>query len=888
MRTRGWLWFLLLAIAAATVYGLLPVTIWKEPLYIAIVTVCVVAALLGIVVHRPSAPLPWYLLLGGIAGIAVAEWIWFFNDLRGISPFPSWSEYFDLSGRILLLGGIALLATRRGEHRDRTAIVDFVAFGVVIGTVVWVVAFREYFDRADLWIVERLVTFSYLTLDLAILVGFGLLLLRSRGGSPSLRLLTAGVAVLLGTDILWLVLEVHGHYSSGHLLDIGWPIACACVAAAALHHTMNADVAVAPRRPTFAQALAFGAAVAALPMMDLLLDASQVNLTLLDHVGLGACALIIAICVMIRFVGVVRLTGDVVAAQASRRMEALVRESQDVIAIIGADRRSTYVSPAIERVLGWSPGIAVGLPLETLVYPEDRARVVEYFDEAVTAGHPGPLTYEMRVTTADGAGALMEIVAVNRIDDPDIRGFVLTGRDITDRRRLEEEVAYQAFHDALTGLANRRLLLDHVTLAINNRREEHAPASAVVVIDLDDFKSLNEELGHAAGDDLLLAIAERLNRCVRPGDTVARLAGDEFALLLLDAHPDALDEVATRMLEILGLPLHAGTTEVATSASIGIRMLRSNDTAQLAVRDADIAMYSAKTSGKGRYAIFDLEMGAQTERRLALKADLRGAWRRGEISVAFQPIVDIADGRLRGAEALMRWMHPLYGAVSPVEFVALAEETGIIRTLGLEVLREATHQAARWRERSAPTFYISVNVSPVQLDGQFVRSVEEILSATGLDPRALVLEVTEGVLVTDFGGSVAILQALRDRGIRIAIDDFGTGYASLSYARHLPVDLVKIDRSFTSDLGKEGPSIVPTVMQLAETLRAAVVAEGIETEDQADLLVGLECTLGQGHLYAPALPEATFRDLVRAGHVPRTDPLTASRPGRGARSRPVA
>ena len=342
------------------------------------------------------------------------------------------------------------------------------------------------------------------------------------------------------------------------------------------------------------------------------------------------------------------------------------------------------------------------------------------------------------------------------------------------------------------------------------------------------------------------------------------------------------------MLEILGLPLHAGRSELATSASIGIRMLRSNDTAQLAVRDADIAMYSAKTSGKGRYAIFDLEMGAQTERRLALKADLRGAWRRGEISVAFQPIVDIADGRLRGAEALMRWTHPLYGAVAPVEFVALAEETGIIRTLGLEVLREATHQAARWRERSAPNFYISVNVSPVQLDGDFVGSVDEILAATGLDPRALVLEVTESVLVTDFGESVAILQALRDRGTRIAIDDFGTGYASLSYARHLPVDLVKIDRSFTSDLGKDGPSIVPTVMQLAQTLRASVVAEGIETEDQAELLVGLECTLGQGHLYAPALPEATFRDLVRAGHVPRTDPLTASRPGRGARTRPAA
>jgi EAL domain-containing protein (putative c-di-GMP-specific phosphodiesterase class I) len=299
-------------------------------------------------------------------------------------------------------------------------------------------------------------------------------------------------------------------------------------------------------------------------------------------------------------------------------------------------------------------------------------------------------------------------------------------------------------------------------------------------------------------------------------------------------------------------------------------------------------MYSAKTNGKGRYAIFDPEMGAQTERRLALKADLRGAWRRGEISVAFQPIVDIADGRLRGAEALMRWTHPLYGAVSPAEFVGLAEETGIIQALGLEVLREAAHQAARWREGSAPNFYISVNVSPAQISPEFVAEVDEILTSTGLDPHALVLEVTEGVLVSNFDESVRILQALRDRGVRIAIDDFGTGYASLSYARHLPVDLVKIDRSFTSDLGNEGPSVVPAVMQLAETLEASVVAEGIETDLQAEILLGLECTLGQGHLYAPALPEATFRDLVRAGHVPRTDPRPDPRSGPGARSRPAA
>ena len=823
--------------------------------------------------------------------ICAAEWIWLVNDVRGVSSFPSWGEYLDLAGRLVLLAGLAVLASRRGNVRDYTAFTDAVAVGVAACVVIWLTVFRGYFERGDLRIVERVVTLSYLALDVAIVVALVLLLAGSRGGVTSLRLLTLGVVVVVGADFVWLVLEVHGSYSVGHLLDVTWPIGYACIAAAALHTTMRDVVTTTPPRhaPDLLRSMNFAAAVATLPVLSLTLVLLHIRLTTLDEVAIGAGAVIIAVCVMVRFYGLVRLTGTLAEARSEHRTGALIRESQDVIAIIGADRRATYVSPAIERVLGWPQEVAVGLPLETLVYPEDRAMVIEYFNQAVATGHAGPMTYEMRVTTADGTGALMEIVAVNRLHDPDIGGFVLTGRDITERRRLEDEVVYQAFHDALTGLANRRLLLDHVTLAINNRRVDGASSAAVVLIDLDDFKAVNERLGHAAGDDLLLAVAERLTRCVRPGDTVARLGGDEFALLLLDADRDSLADVATRLLEILGLPLRAGSTEIPMSASIGIRMLRRNDTAQLAVRDADIAMYSAKTNGKHQYAIFDTEMGAQTERRLALMADLRGAWRRGEISVAFQPIVELADGNLRGAEALMRWTHPLYGAVPPSEFIALAEETGTIRGLGLEVLREAAHQTARWRAASAPAFYISVNVSPVQLETGFVAAVDEILAATGLEPRALVLEVTETVLLTDFDASVQILEALRTRGIRIAIDDFGTGYSSLSYAQQLPVDLVKIDRSFTADLGTAGRSMVPAVMNLAATLGATVVAEGVETEEQAAELLGLDCGLGQGHLYAPALPEATFRDLVRAGLVAVERPLgqgVRRRAPAGRRSRP--
>jgi diguanylate cyclase (GGDEF)-like protein/PAS domain S-box-containing protein len=880
MRARACWWFLACAVAASLVYGVLPVTIWKEPLYNGIITACVVATALGLYRNRARVPKVWYLFLGGLAGICIAEWIWFVDDVRGVEPFPSWSEYSDLTARVLLLVGIAVLVARRGGHRDRTAWADAMVFGVAIGSVLWLVVFRAYVDQPHLTVADRIVTFSYLSLDVAILGGFVVLLLRSRGGVTALRLLAAGVAVLLVTDLLWLGLQVHNAYSSGSLLDVGWPITCAFIAAAALHPTMRAVTEVDRSAPRLAlvEAIALGLAIATLPVMDVALDEFHVGMNTLDEVTVAVAAVIVGIGISARFLGLVRLTSEVAAASGERRTEALIRESHDVIGIVGADRCAVYLSPAIERTLGWPVDFALGKPVELLALPEDRALAVELFDRVVAAGEGSVSTFEMPALCQDGSTARFEIVAVNRLQDPEIAGIVLTGRDITERRRLEDELAYRAFHDMLTGLANRRMLLDHVTLAINNRRVDDAPASAVVVIDLDDFKSVNDAYGHNAGDELLVAIGERLTDCVRPGDTVARLGGDEFALLLVDAPTASLDHVANRMLEVLALPLRAGNAEVATSASIGIRVLRQNDTAQLAVRDADIAMYSAKTGGKSRYAVYDLAMGAQTERRLALRADLRGAWRRGEISVAFQPIVDIADGRLRGAEALMRWTHPLYGAVPPAEFVPYAEETGAIRALGLEVLRESCRCAARWRKQHAPDFYISVNVSPVQLDHEFVAAVEDTLRMTKLDAHALVLEVTEGVLLANVAQSVEVLQTLRAQGVRVAIDDFGTGYSSLSYARQLPVDLLKIDRSFTSDLGRDGPTIVPAVMQLAETLCASVVAEGVEREDQAALLFGFGCVLGQGHLYAPALPEATFSDLVKAGEVASTDqPATRAR-----------
>jgi EAL domain-containing protein (putative c-di-GMP-specific phosphodiesterase class I) len=304
-------------------------------------------------------------------------------------------------------------------------------------------------------------------------------------------------------------------------------------------------------------------------------------------------------------------------------------------------------------------------------------------------------------------------------------------------------------------------------------------------------------------------------------------------------------------------------------------VLRRDDTAQIAIRDANVAMYAAKHAGKGRFEVFDSEMGARAERRTALIADLPGAWGRGEMDVHYQPIVEVPNGQIRGAEALARWSHPTFGAVSPVEFIDLAEDSGVIRELGLEVLREAARHAARWRAHGAPDFYISVNLSPVQLTESLPDTVAGILGAAGLDAGALVLEITENVVLSNGDSSLVLLAALRKHGIRIAIDDFGTGYSSLAYTQRFPIDVVKIDQSFTKALDAAHAGIVPTIIQLAQTMHAAVIAEGVETCEQMTELVRLGCDLSQGYLFSPALPADAFARILGDGSLSPGGPHAA-------------
>jgi diguanylate cyclase (GGDEF)-like protein len=420
--------------------------------------------------------------------------------------------------------------------------------------------------------------------------------------------------------------------------------------------------------------------------------------------------------------------------------------------------------------------------------------------------------------------------------------------------RLNED---QVLRDPLTGLANRTLLEEFTQRSI-----DRGGVVSVLFLDLDDFKDVNDSRGHAAGDELLLVLADRLRGCVRPGDVVARLGGDEFALVV-NGGPDVARAVGERVLTSLALPVPLDGGSVAAHGSIGMASSTDPDddtddrTAGALLRNADLAMYLAKAQGKNRLVVYADGMAEAARRRADLSRDLADAAVSGQLEVHYQPVVKLADGRVSGFEALVRWQHPERGLVPPAEFIPLAEETGAICGIGRWVLREATRQGAAWSASSGVPLRIAVNLSPRQFqDGDVTADVLSALEDSGLPADQLTLEVTEGVLVRDLDAVVAELESLRSLGIRIAIDDFGTGFAGLSYLRHLPADVIKIDRSFVSDLpaSRSATTLIASIVELARTLGLDVVAEGVETEEQRHALAELNCARAQGYLFARPEP----------------------------------
>jgi diguanylate cyclase (GGDEF)-like protein/PAS domain S-box-containing protein len=539
--------------------------------------------------------------------------------------------------------------------------------------------------------------------------------------------------------------------------------------------------------------------------------------------------------------------------ESETRFRVLAEHAADMIVQTRADRTRAYVSPASRTMLGYEPDEIVEQDFADFIHPDDRAQVCAAYDSFLSGGGKDTQTYRLR--RRDGSYAWCEARWVPAPEDARADGTacIAVVRDISERKATEARIAHLAHHDAVTGLPNRVLFEQRLDHAL--RRVTAAGSCALLCVDLDHFKNVNDTLGHAVGDALLRTAAARLQHCVREGDTVARLGGDEFAIILcsMSERDDALS-TAERIVNVLSGPYRVDGRDVIVGASVGVSIAPDDGREpEILLKKSDIALYRAKGDGRHTYRAFEPEMERELHARRELDLELRRSLDEARFALAYQPIVRLSDARLLGFEALLRWDHPTRGTISPTEFIPVAEETGMIVPLGEWALREACTAAAAWPDDLA----VCVNLSAVQLKSDtLVGTVRDCVRRSGIAAERLVLEVTESVLLSGDEGTTRRLEALRTLGARIALDDFGTGYSSLSYLRRFQFDTIKIDRSFVRELPErtESAAIVHAVLELAQRLGITTVAEGIETPAQLRALRELGCTQAQGFLFGKPQP----------------------------------
>ena len=605
----------------------------------------------------------------------------------------------------------------------------------------------------------------------------------------------------------------------------------------------------------------------------------------IDDFSLGLIIGIVTLMIL-----VLALVGSVIDRRMAERKKAegILRESEERfraafdqaavgMAHMSLEGRYLRVNQKLCDIVGYDREELLQKTLHDITHPDDLGANLERV-RRILSGEIETYSLEERYYRKDGSLVWINLtVSLVRGPEGEPKYLIAVIEDISERKVLEEQLEHRALYDSLTGLSNRTLFMNRLRQALDrtNRREDSV---AVLFLDLDGFKHVNDSLGHEAGDRLLVSVAGRLARCMRLGDTLARFGGDEFVVLLEDiARTDETIQIAERIAEELQVPFEISGEEVSVTASLGIaRSFAGHDGPENLLRDADVAMYMAKAKGKARHELFGPSMKHRALERLRLGNELRWALKRGEFVVHYQPQVRVENGELVGVEALVRWEHPERGLVYPIEFVPFAEEAGLIAPIGKRVFEEACRQASRWKNRypSDPPLGMCVNLSARQFNQpELAREVAEVLRETGLEPGGLTLEITESVLMDDARSSTDTLHELKALGVRIGIDDFGTGYSSLSYLKRFPVDYLKVDRSFVAGLGRdlEDTGIVSAVIDLSHTLGLEAVAEGVETEEQLAKLQEMGCTFAQGFLFSKPLPSKAVDTLLARRPVDELD-----------------
>ena len=814
--------------------------------------------------------------------------------LFGRDPFPSVGDLFFLAFYPFVFAAV-LTAIRASALRVPWGrlVLDGTILVLGFGAFFWFFVIRPSAADGEVDVLKYALTQSYIGLNCLLVLAFGVLLMA--GGDGPLRrrplvLLTLGFSTMFLADIVWAMSKVSGSYLPGGISDAAY-LSCYLVLSAAAREQLRGQPRTIAMPGLLDAALVQGLPYAAMLVSFLVLvyftrgDATDPATIMTIIIFLLTMLLMVRQGIVFR--DDVLLREQRAAGLVEARYASLIRNASDVIVIVDVDGRLRFASPAAERTFALSPDELVGRNLLDLWVDADRDRLTAFLGEvAVTNGRAvGPV--EVQVSSGNQRYTL-ESVGSNLLDDPAIRGLALNFRDVSERKALEEQLRQLAFHDPLTLLANRSLFRNRVEHALT--LAQRTPQQiAVMFLDLDDFKNVNDSLGHDAGDRLLQAAAQRLVQCTRSADTVARLGGDEFAILLEGINdPADAERVATTITQSFNDPLLLDGKEARVATSIGVTFSRPDDTTEELLRNADIAMYNAKAAGKGRHVVFHPHMQEVLRERLRLEEDIGRALERDEFFIEFQPVIDLHTRGLLGVEALVRWRHPEHGVILPGRFVPVAEESGQIVELGRWVLVEACRRVRDWRDSIAggTGLRVAVNISGRHLQrADLVADVARALQYSGLEAGNLVIELTESTIMHNTEDNLARLQQLKALGVRLAIDDFGTGYSSLSYLHRFPIDILKIDRSFVTRLTEsgDGPELARAVVMLGDTLGLETVAEGIEQEDQVAELLKLGCVAGQGFLFArsttlemlAASPFAVRRaELWRGAGV--DDPLTAT------------
>ena len=799
----------------------------------------------------------------------------FYGTVLKISPTVSWADPFYLASNLITL--VALLSfplARRTPLEWRKFALD--AATVLVGGAVvnWYFVVRPMMASGQPDTIVILLAFAYPLAGMLVLLGITTVLLRrpTDGNRRAFGLLVVASLISIIADLVF----------NFELIDLGRRTAAWTDAIYLLYYVLMIasgslyllrPVPATPHQvstPSPAQPLSpLPYAAAAITYGLLLLVALQRWIDPISGVAVGA-VLITALVLVRQFLAVrqnVRLLAETAARQNEMRFRSLVQHSSDVIFIIEPDATMRFVSPSVWRVFGYDPARLVSARLSDFVHPDDLNELRGFLADAVGRGGVTQPS-EWRMRRPDGSWLHAETIGTNLMADPAVSGIVLNVRDVSERKQLEQQLTHQAFHDPLTGLANRALFRDRVSHALTLASRQGG-SLAVMFLDLDDFKKVNDSLGHSEGDRLLVEVAKRLQASARESDTVARLGGDEFAVLIEDMdQAGSLVAVVDRINGALESPFILSGSELRIHASTGVARPSTQDTADALLRMADVAMYAAKRQGKGRQVDFDPRMYTDAVDRLELEKDLRLAIPGGQLQLFYQPIVELSSGLMIGVEALVRWDHPRLGMLVPLHFIPLAEETGLIAPLGQWVMEEAIGQLARWKSGHPKSgIAVFVNISGRELhEPDVVPRLRKLLTSWGGDAGSLVLELTESILMQQTDQVLEKLREIKSLGVRLAIDDFGTGYSSLSYLQRFPFDILKIAKPFVDDVsaGVERSALARAIIGLGETLKLRTLAEGIELQEQRAGLLALGCELGQGFYFARPLPAAAIDAILRS------------------------